>query len=231
MEILYTPKEAAAYSEFIERSYSWKYMERPAVLKNLHGLINEDCHILDAGCGTGHTIQLAIDMGAKPGNVIGADISPYMLQIAQRALPNVNFVEANFPDLAFRENSLDLVFSVMMFNYLDQAGYERAIKNIYDWLKGGGCLFFVTLHPFRYKHDYEDYFIEKKGIEDTPWGTKIEYYHKTISGYLNPLINASFDLECVEELKPVSEESKCDREMYNIYSNIPTRLAVKAIKK
>lgn len=231
MDILYSPTQAAKYAKFIEDSYSWKYQEKPTVIKHLKSTIKSSTHAIDAGCGTGHSTKLLLDLGVKAKNVMGTDISSDMLDVARKFLPNVKFTQANLPDLKFKRNSLDLVLSVMVFHFLSKKDYEKTIKNISKSLVKGGCLFFIALHPLRYTHDHADYFKDKLKIEKTPWGTKLEYYRKTISDYLGVLLSYGFELVSVEEPVPSGKGARNNAKEYKKYSSVPTRLAVKVIKK
>jgi len=119
MEILYSPSQTAKYVEYIKESYSWKFLEKPAIERNLGVEVGVSTRALDAGCGTGHSTSLLLDFGARAENVIGTDISPDMLNTARALLPAVEFIEANLPDLKLKQDSLDVVLSIMMLNFLN----------------------------------------------------------------------------------------------------------------
>lgn len=229
--MVYGPEQASEYAKFIKSSYSWIFMEKPALVKHLKPLITSKTKALDAGCGTGHSTKLLVELGIKKKNILGVDISPDMLVYARKFLPKVKFMQKSLPELKLRSSSLDLILSVMVFQFLKKNEYEKMIESFYKVLVKGGCLFFITLHPVRFAHDHENYFEEKLKIEKTPWGTEMEYQHRTITDYLKPIIEIGFELKLVEEIIPVKRGATKDRSQYDKYSSVPTRLAVMAKKK
>ena len=97
--------------------------------------------VLDIACGTGEpAISLAALLGAD-GEVVGVDLSPAPLKIAeeraaQRGLTNARFQQVDAHDLPFADNSFDRITSrlgVMFFSDL-----PRALKEMHRVLKPGG---------------------------------------------------------------------------------------------
>lgn len=104
-------------------------------------------HVLDLGCGCGHTTLLAADR-VGPGRAMGLDLSAPMLAVArQRAgdRTNVSFVQGDAQTHAF-ESTFDVVISRFgtMF-YDDQVA---AFTNIGAAVRPGGRLGLVTWQPF-----------------------------------------------------------------------------------
>jgi ubiquinone/menaquinone biosynthesis C-methylase UbiE len=178
MKIGYSGEQVRKYADFAEDSYSWRFLERSTMRKHLKSLVKENSHILDAGCGTGRSIRPLLELGAKPDNLIGTDISPEMLEIAQNAFPNVKFIQNNLQDLKLKKNCLDIVVSNMTFHYLNLKDFERTIKNISNWLVEGGICFFIVVHPLRFVNNHAEYFDDKIKMLKTTWGTEMEYYPK-----------------------------------------------------
>ena len=186
---------------------------------------------MDAGCGTGASTQFLINLGIKPENILGVDISPSMLEVAKKALPKVTFQEENLIELKLQEANLNIVISCMALHFLDQKGLEAVVNNFSNGLVDGGRLIFIVVHPLRYPSNYKRYFSEDSMFEATPWGTEIEYYPKKVSDYVNATINAGFEILAVEEPNPNGEKAKKDIENYGKYALIPSRLAIVAKKK
>ncbi len=231
MKVKYSGKQLGKYAQFAADSYSWKFLEKPAIERHLKHLLNNDTRVLDAGCGTGRTIKLLLHLGIQEKNLTGADISSEALNIARKFFPNLKLIRTNLPNLKLKNNSLDLVLSNMTFHYLNQKDFNRTIKNISKWLVNGGYLYYVVVHPLRFISNYKEYFVNKVKEEKTPWGTKIEYYPKKLSDYISTTINTNFDLVAVEEPTPVGKAAKKNKVEYKKYSTFPTRLLVKAVKK
>jgi len=230
MKVKYTSTQAKKYEKFIENSFGWKYLEKPVLEKHLKPILSNTKKILDAGCGTGKSIELLIKLGAKEGNILGTDISQDMLNIAQKKLPNINFIQADLPELTLEKNSLDIILSNMMLQYLSKEEWQNVTKKFSKWLVKGGTLIFIVVHPVRFMSHYSNYFNEKSETEKTPWNTVIEYYPKKASDYINAVINAGLDVVCVEEPEPEKKRTKSTKD-FKKYFTRPTRLMIKAVKR
>ena len=68
-------------------------------------------HILDIACGTGIAARALLDT-YPDAEILGLDISPAMLDIAQQMVPEAVFVEGSSFDLPFADQSFDLVCSL-----------------------------------------------------------------------------------------------------------------------
>lgn len=93
--------------------------------------------VLDVGCGTGIVARLA-DASAGPGRVVGVDISPDMLAVAQASsgdLP-VEWKEADAHDLPFPDASFDVVLSQQVVQFLPDR--QRALTEMRRVLRPGG---------------------------------------------------------------------------------------------
>ena len=106
--------------------------------------------VLDIACGTGEpAISLAAAL-AGDGEVVGVDISPAPLKIAeerakQRSLPNVIFRQADAHDLSFADSSFDCITSrlgVMFFSDL-----PRALSEMHRVLKPAGRAILLVWGP------------------------------------------------------------------------------------
>lgn len=103
-------------------------------------------HILDVGCGTGHTsLALARRVG-KEGSVTGLDISHLLLGVARAAatasgLANLRFEEADAQTHAFERARFDVIFSRFGVMFFDDP--VAAFANLRPALRGEGLLSFV----------------------------------------------------------------------------------------
>jgi ubiquinone/menaquinone biosynthesis C-methylase UbiE len=97
--------------------------------------------ILDIGTGTGH---LAFDIAVETGGAnefVGVDISEDMLAIARERCadhPTIKFETGSVYDLPFPNESFDAVYSVQVFEYLDDV--PKALAEAYRVLKSDGRL-------------------------------------------------------------------------------------------
>lgn len=100
--------------------------------------------ILDVGCGSGETTLELADAVAPGGEVLGADISRPLLDVARRRAAGragVSFLEADVQAHPFAPASFDAVFS--RFGVMFFADPPAAFANMRRALKPGGRLAFV----------------------------------------------------------------------------------------
>jgi SAM-dependent methyltransferase len=118
------------------------------------GLVRLDATVLDIGCGIGR-IELAL--APHVGTILGIDISPAMIQEAQRRCrdqANVAFAQCNGRDLArCHDSAFDLVLAVDSFPYLYAADPEIVARHLQDCarvLRADGT---VVILNFSYRGD------------------------------------------------------------------------------
>ncbi len=230
MNIRYSGRQGQKYAQFAEKLFSWKYLEKPVIESHLKTLVVSHKRVLDAGCGTGRSTSLLLNLGFTKEHIVATDISSNMLEIAQSSLPRVKFIESDLLKLDFNDNSFDIILSNMVLHYLNQDDSRMIIKKFYNWLDHGGYLLFIVVHPFRFPANYSQYFDNEAKVEKTPWGTTMEYYPKKISDYVNAVIESGFELLKVDEPQALVEGKVESSEEYTKYSSIPTRLVIKAKK-
>lgn len=119
--------------------------------------------------------------------------------------------------MSFEENQFDIVISSLAFHYL--ASFEEIVRQIKDYLKPEGQLIFSVEHPIftaegsqNWIYDEEgkirffpvdDYFYEGERTADF-LDNKIIKYHRTLTSYLETLLNNEFRLRYGTE--PTSPE-------------------------
>ena len=104
----------------------------------IYSHIESEQYVLDIGTGTGHlAINAAKNVGRK-GRVIGIDISPKMIEIAQRkaealGLKNIQFQLADAEQLNYADRSFDHILCANTFPWLEDkaatlASWYRLLK-------------------------------------------------------------------------------------------------------
>jgi SAM-dependent methyltransferase len=107
--------------------------------------LREGDRVLDAGCGTGRALTpLRAAVGAS-GVVVGADLTPEMLQAAVRAGRDRDgrLLLADVATLPLRSASLDAVFAAGLIAHLPQPGEN--LRELWRVTRPGGTL--ALFHP------------------------------------------------------------------------------------
>lgn len=125
----------ASYNHIKKRSLD---MAQTAAIIEYIGNI-EGQEALDLGCGTGYFSQKAVDQGAR--RVVGLDISPVMVQVAQREHEGDSRFEFRVTDCSkpLEVGKFDLVLAMWFLNYAPTAEDQLKMwQNIMCNLKPGG---------------------------------------------------------------------------------------------
>lgn len=98
--------------------------------------LGEGSHVLELGCGPG-TAAMNLSAGRR---YVGVDLSRVQLSIAQRRVPHVRFIRADFTTMIFRPASFDGVVAFYVFNHVPREELAPTFARILDWLRPGGRL-------------------------------------------------------------------------------------------
>jgi len=183
--------------------------------------------MLDAGCGEGRNTRILAMLGAR---MIGVDVSGRMIEYArqreQETGLGIRYEHTSYSDLScFADASFDRVVSFMAL--MDGPGYEGALAEIHRVLRPGGDLCFSILHPCfmtrgfgwilsdqgeKIKLTTSHYFDDQSWVEEWKFTAArdmediapfaIPSFPRTLSYYVNGLIQAGFVLAKIEEARP-----------------------------
>lgn len=94
--------------------------------------------VLDLGCGAGRHSRLLCERWWT----VGLDLSPALLKIAKREMPDAPYVRADMRELPFAADSFDLVVNLFTsFGYFeDDRENQRVLVCVHDSLRSGGIL-------------------------------------------------------------------------------------------
>ena len=171
--------------------------------------------VLDLGCGYGWHCKYASDHGAA--YVLGTDISQKMQETAQKKNPGavIEYRCAAMEDLIFQENSFDVVLSSLAFHYVRDLG--PLVEHISHWLKPGGSFVFSVEHPVFTAYGSQDWYYDENGNilhfpvdnyyleggrEAVFLGERVTKYHRTLTTYLDTLLQNGFQILRVVEPQP-----------------------------
>ena len=99
---------------------------------------------LDAACGTGRHARHLVEQGH---DVVGIDLSPGMLDVARREVPQARFLEGDLGALPLGDAAADLVVSGLALAH--PASLAAPIGEIGRVLRPGGHAVLSVLHPFQ----------------------------------------------------------------------------------
>lgn len=184
--------------------------------KMIPELANKD--VLDIGCGFGWHCKYAAENGAN--HIVGIDLSENMLEKANQInnAPNIEYKKCVIEDYAYPEQTFDVVISSLALHYIES--YDEICKKIRKTLKENGFFIFSVEHPIFTANGAEDWEYTKEGaIKNWPMdhyfderlihsqflGQQVVKYHKTLTTYLNGLIENGFTITKMIEPKPSKE--------------------------
>jgi ubiquinone/menaquinone biosynthesis C-methylase UbiE len=187
---------------------------------------------LDIGCGEGHNTRLLAKLGAR---MTAVDIAAVFIGHAIRAEAderlNIDYVLASAVELPFEDASFD--FTTAFMSFMDVPETDRVVAEAWRVLRPGGFLQFSISHPCfdtphrrnirdaygqTYAIEVGDYFQNREGEIDEWLFTaappevkqglrkfRIPRFTRTLSQWLNLLLDAGFLLERIEEPRPSDE--------------------------
>lgn len=174
--------------------------------------------VLDLGCGYGWHCKYASDHGAA--SVLGVELSAKMLEQARRknSGAGITYRQGDMEELEFPAGSFDIVLSSLAFHYAKDFG--RLVQQIHRWLIPGGGFVFSVEHPVFTANGSQDWYYGSngeilhfpvdnyyyEGIRDAVFlGEHVVKYHRTLTTYLDTLLQSGFSLQRVVEPQPPEE--------------------------
>ena len=164
---------------------------------------DENCHVLDLGCGTGLELEFYFSM-CPSAKVTGIDLSQGMLNALRNKFTDkdIRLIVGSYFDVPLGENAFDAAVSVESLHHFTQAEKIPLYKKLHTALKKNGC--FILTDYFAANDDDENKFRQElvalkkaQGISDN------EFYHYdtplTVKHETEALLKAGFST--VEVLK------------------------------
>jgi len=225
----YWDGNAAVWTELARAGYDVyrDYLNTPAfltMLPNVQGFTG-----LDIGCGEGHNTRLLARCGAT---VTAVDISEVFVQQAQQLEETeplgIEYAAASAVELPFADATFD--FATGFMSFMDIPETESVLAEAYRVLRPGGFLQFSITHPcydtphrrnlrdekgITYAIEVGDYFRNLDGdvvewlfnaappeVREGLSRFKVPRFTRTMSQWLNLIIDSGLLLERVEEPRP-----------------------------
>lgn len=199
--------------------------------------------MLDLGCGYGWHCIYAMEQGAA--SVVGVDISQKMLEVARQKteFPQVEYICAAMEDIDFPKGSFDIILSSLALHYIKD--FDSVVKKAESLLKSGGSFIFSCEHPIFTAEGRQNWVYDENGnISHFPvdnyyhegkrvasfLGEDVVKYHRTMTTYLNTLLQNGFCITSIVEPQPSEEMRKTVPGMEDEMRR-PMMLIVAAVKK
>jgi len=124
---VYYDRRAAEYDDWWYGTGLFAGRERPGwnedaerLIASLAGL--SPARTLDVACGTGFLTR------HLPGDVVGLDQSPNMLDATSQSVPGIEVVQGDALELPFADASFDRVFTAHFYGHLDAGDRRRFLE-------------------------------------------------------------------------------------------------------
>ena len=181
-------------------------LERPAlrslVPANLAGAV-----VLDAGCGSGAQAEWLLDQGA---DVIGADLSPRMIEEARRRCQGRGrFLVADLAEpLPLEPRSLDGITSSLALHYIRD--WSVPLRSFASALRPGGWAVISLDHPFAPPlPSQQGGYFDTELVTDTWRKADVEvsqrFWKRPLSVVANAFGDAGFAIDRIAEPRPSPE--------------------------
>ncbi|NLT57948.1 MAG: class I SAM-dependent methyltransferase [Clostridiales bacterium] len=173
--------------------------------------------VLDIGCGFGWHCIYAAEQGAA--SVLGIDLSEKMLAVAREKtdFPQVTYRCMAMEEIDFPPQAFEAVISSLVFHYTPD--FADICRRIGRCLVPGGDLVFSVEHPVFTAQGPQAWSVDGEGCR-SHWpvdryfdegrrealflGERVTKYHRTLTTYLNTLLQTGFALTGVVEPRPAA---------------------------
>lgn len=198
--------------------------------------------MLDLGCGFGWHCQYAVEQGAA--FALGIDISENMLNEAKQKnnSPLIEYKCLAVEDFDYPVAAFDVVISSLTFHYLES--FSEICRQVNQCLTRGGSFVFSVEHPIFTAYGSQSWYYDENGNR-LHWPVdryfsegerkalflevEITKYHKTLTTYVNTLIQNGFEITALVEPEP--DETMLDIPGMKEELRRPMMLLVSAVKK
>src|SRR5215471_15196714 len=128
--------------------------------------------VIDLGCGSGLWARRLANAGF---DVLGIDLSPHMIALARRRVPQGAFRTASFVDVDFPPcaaiTALGEPFNYLFDNWNGRASLRRLFRRAHRALRPGGLLIFDVAEPGRAQGS------DRRFWKGRDWACLVEYEH------------------------------------------------------
>ncbi|MFI5776839.1 class I SAM-dependent methyltransferase [Nocardia sp. NPDC051570] len=189
-----------------ERAYG-HMPERDIALEWLGARLPSGAHVLDVGSGTG--VPAARALADKGYRVVGIDVSPVMVDIARRQVPDATFLQTDVLDYDTEPGSLDAACVFFSLLQIPRAQIDATVHRIADWLRPGGYLVLAAVPA------------DIDGLTIDFLGHPIRVSSYTVPAYLDLLRAAGMDILETRESTWIPEGGGDPEDILFVYCHKP----------
>lgn len=194
----------------------------------------QDCHILDAGCGSGWYAERLLERGAT---VEAVDSSEGMLRYARQRIASnsegassrINFKVGDLADpLPYEDETFDGVISPLVLHYIKE--WRPVLTQMCRVLRPGGWVLFSTHHPAAdaARSGTRNYFVTEHDSDYWEWAGHVEFFRRSLTTIIDCVIQSGFVLDALVEPEPTEEMRRSHPESWQRLMHQPEFLIVKA---
>ena len=174
--------------------------------------------VLDVGCGEGQVARRLVSSGGGRSAVVGVDPSAAQVVNALAAGGGPRYLQAEGERLPFARASFDAVVCCLVIEHAREA--DALLEEVARVLEPGGRFLLLVNHPLyqgpgsgfvddqilgeRYWR-VGPYLTEGVSTEEVDAGVRIDFAHRPLSRYVNPLAAHDLLLTSMEEPAPLAE--------------------------
>jgi ubiquinone/menaquinone biosynthesis C-methylase UbiE len=122
----------------LEEDGSWPRMRW---LGKVLAKLDDGSSVLDLGCGTGVPAGTEI---AKRHRLTGVDISEAQIILAQKRVPNGEFIHGDLASVNFADETFEAIVSFYSLEHLPRREHAGILSRMYRWLSPGGFILLST---------------------------------------------------------------------------------------
>jgi tRNA (cmo5U34)-methyltransferase len=162
--------------------------------------------ILELGCGTGNLTQL---IHAKFPNacITAVDLSAECINECKSRISsqNIKYIQANFNNLNFTNNSFDLVISSISIHHIKDVDKELLFQKLYGYQAPGGVLSFCDQFSGETDYIYQKHieqwkaYVYSKNVCEQEWNMWMQHqqehdFHSTLSNHMKWTKSAGYSV-------------------------------------
>ncbi len=104
----------------------------------------ENSTVLDFGCGEGAWLRFLVELGAKPANLNGIDLSESRIEAAKQINPAIKLAASGGNSIPFQSGLFDIVMQVVVFSSIIELNLAQTLLNeMFRVTKPGGYIFWI----------------------------------------------------------------------------------------